>query len=87
MKGKLNDRGTKVNSSEIARIINEIYHGVESSVTGKIIKDNELGKPETQLIAFNTYLYCLSSYLPKNISADMDFNYEEEKNNDSDSKP
>ena len=73
MEGKIKQESISVNPIEIARIINAVYDGVERSVVGKIIKDNELGKPEIQNLAYQTFMYCLTSYLPKNVSANMEF--------------
>ena len=52
---------------EIAIILNELYEGVERSKCGKIISTNEIGKPEIQTVAYNTFLYLVSNIFPKQL--------------------
>lgn len=70
----------ELKSFTIAKIINEVYEGVERSVVGSIYsKDPEGniiidsgGYPRLNSIPYQTYLSVLNSVFPKNINADME---------------
>lgn len=65
-----------LNSSQLARHIDEIYDGVEKSKLGKIV---ETIAPTQQFpdgkkvntLPFQTFLTAVSSLLPKEVSGDM----------------
>lgn len=70
-----------IKSSEIARIINEAYDGVEKSKIGQINVRDEKGNiklhgdhntPIMNTVAANTFLSVLNNILPKDIGARME---------------
>ena len=80
----------EIKSFYIAKIINEVYEGVERSVVGSIynkdsdgniIRDSE-GYPRLNNIPYQTYLSVLNSVFPKNMIAYMNVigNFEEGEN-------
>jgi hypothetical protein len=59
--------------SQIAKIINTAYDGVERSKVGKIVDDNAIGVERVHHVAFNTYLTILNNLIPKNLQSEMGF--------------
>ena len=65
--------------NEITAIINTVWDGVCQSKTGPIVKEDESGLPQIQVVAYNTFLGIVQKVMPMDMQGVITNNETEEK--------